>query len=399
MKTQPMRTYYTEIPYAIISSGKALPKPVLRQVSWNNTRSDAVNPHWRSQVVNKREAGTSHTCTFQEHTVNPYGGSYVAKGSGKTGIFRYAPPTQGLHAPIAQALRDRTDAECIGRFRSKVQSAVLELSGPTFLGELRSTVRMIRSPASTLYRSFSRYVRAGNRLRRRAVAKPGSRAKYERQLNRLYLSYTYGWAPLMSDVEGAVKALSDFHRLKSDFITASKTSESPVLTTRTSSPLDQHLVTTTATFKAIYSVQCYGKIRAELIGSPGSYERMKNTLGFSMREFIPTLWNLLPFSFVVDYFTNVNELLLSDYSTSATLVYSGMTRLNYSETTTDVAISRAGSAATTAWTGYPGSRFEKAGDFSRSIGIGALTPTVSLPSPKQLINTTSLILALTEGRR
>lgn len=399
MKTEPTSAYYTEIPNTVVPNGGVFPEPVLRQISWNNSRSGTINPYWRSQVANKREAGTSYSRTFQEHVVNPYGGAYTAKGTGKTRIFRLAPPTQVLPASIALAIRNKTDAECIGQFRSKVQAAIQELSGPTFLGELRSTVKMVRSPVSTLYRSFMRYVRAGNRLRRRAVARPGSRAKYERQLNSLYLSYTYGWAPLMSDVEGAVKALSNFHKLKSDFITASKTSESPVVETRTSSPLDQHLVATTVTSKAVYSVRCYGKIRAELFGSPGSYERMKSTLGFSMREFIPTLWNLLPFSFVVDYFTNVNELLLSDYSSPATLTYSGITRLSYSEVTTNVAVSRAGTLPTTAWTGSNGSRLQKSGSFSRSIGIGALTPTVSLPSLKQIINITSLILALTEGRR
>jgi hypothetical protein len=46
------------------------------------------------------------------------------------------------------------------------------------------------------------------------------------------------------------------------------------------------------------------------------------TLGFSMREFIPTAWELLPWSFLVDYFADVGGFL--DASTTDT---SGVTWL------------------------------------------------------------------------
>jgi len=37
-------------------------------------------------------------------------------------------------------------------------------------------------------------------------------------------------------------------------------------------------------------------------------EDMK-TFGFRPEEFVPTAWELIPYSFVVDYFTNVNDII------------------------------------------------------------------------------------------
>jgi hypothetical protein len=50
-------------------------------------------------------------------------------------------------------------------------------------------------------------------------------------------------------------------------------------------------------------------------------------LGFSARELIPTFWELVPYSWVVDYFTNVGQFLEDTFQVlPASIVYSGYTR-------------------------------------------------------------------------
>jgi len=54
----------------------------------------------------------------------------------------------------------------------------------------------------------------------------------------------------------------------------------------------------------------YGRLRATAeLPARGSAERLRQVLGFNLEEFVPTIWEIIPFSFVVDYFANVGEML------------------------------------------------------------------------------------------
>ena len=41
----------------------------------------------------------------------------------------------------------------------------------------------------------------------------------------------------------------------------------------------------------------------------GTAERLRGLLGFKLEDFVPTMWNLLPYSFLVDYFVDVGGIL------------------------------------------------------------------------------------------
>jgi hypothetical protein len=47
--------------------------------------------------------------------------------------------------------------------------------------------------------------------------------------------------------------------------------------------------------------------------------------GFTPSEFVPTAWELLPYSFLVDYFTNIGDILSSSVTSTARLAWSNRT--------------------------------------------------------------------------
>lgn len=44
-------------------------------------------------------------------------------------------------------------------------------------------------------------------------------------------------------------------------------------------------------------------------------------MGLTIQEFVPTVWELIPYSFVVDYFTNIGDVVNYAYSANLNWVY------------------------------------------------------------------------------
>lgn len=55
--------------------------------------------------------------------------------------------------------------------------------------------------------------------------------------------------------------------------------------------------------------KCVGGIKHVIPGRPNSLAGTAEALGFSLRQVIPSIWELTKLSFLVDYFVNVGDLL------------------------------------------------------------------------------------------
>lgn len=194
-------------------------------------------------------------------------------------------------------------------------------TGSTFIGEGLEAIRMVVRPGRTLRESIDRYASAA----RKAAASAARRRRHlnwddyqslSRKQKRAvsnaiagtYLEHAFGWAPLMSDVQSGAKAVAawvnDF-RWQREHISAQKESDLPSAVTSYTFSLGY------ATVKW-YRDQLSSE-RCRYTGAIGLEEKPPRDwvshFGVTPRDFIPTVWELLPYSFLVDYFTNIGDLI------------------------------------------------------------------------------------------
>jgi hypothetical protein len=220
---------------------------------------------------------------------------------------------------VAQA-----DAQAIQRLYADLRSIQTEMSGPTFLGELRESFRMIRRPAQGLLRGLNRYALA----QRKIIKVHPKWQRYERKtalanaLTDSWLEHSYGWAPLINDVKSIAKTIARLYDTLGSRKTARGYGEfEQVLGSSTSlqnyGGVFYGQETTLRKHKTIVIYKAW--VDPNLGSPPASLQRLRDLAGFNLSEFVPTVWELIPYSFVVDYFSNVGQVL-SAYTFNAAVV-------------------------------------------------------------------------------
>jgi hypothetical protein len=205
------------------------------------------------------------------------------------------------------------------KFYRKLREQSVRFSAPTFLGELRETLHMIRRPANALYSKSKGYLDALDK------AKRTNPKDWTKRLSGLWLEHSFGWLPLIHDAEDAQKALEALvtGNSRKTVVTGSYSDERDISNTLSGYERGDGSGSGVVAFqkwrrfhylhtKAI--VRYKGKVTA-------STEMTKwdnwALFGFTPSELVPTAWELLPWSFLVDYFVNVGDVLSSAVTSSA----------------------------------------------------------------------------------
>lgn len=211
------------------------------------------------------------------------------------------------------------------KFIKNAREAQSSFSGGVFLGELRETLRAIRNPADSLRRGLHDYLdtvkkrsRERRYIKRRQLDKKTRESLLNRMISGTWLEYSFGWAPLMRDVRSGAEALAR-RNLKLEkstkVVRGSGKSISESVSWNPSagyggSGANDH-TRSRRVDAAVVQVFYTGAVRIRLQGEGQSFD-MEN-FGMMPKDFLPTVWELVPWSFLVDYFTNVGDII-SAYS-------------------------------------------------------------------------------------
>lgn len=213
----------------------------------------------------------------------------------------------GLSVPSDGSLLSSVDNAALMGFNRKVLKAQRDLEGLVVLGELGESLRMMRRPALSLRLAVGDYIGVlTKRLRSDRSYRPNV---IRRIAAETWLEAAFGWTPLVNDVLDGCKALANsLHnrgpRQKVSYTAARmKTTRSAV-----DGPSGQNSGISYKYGRQVWrhyaAVKYYG-----IVGLPEFDGFDQSRFGIRWSDVLPAAWELIPYSFLVDYFTNLGEII------------------------------------------------------------------------------------------
>lgn len=234
------------------------------------------------------------------------------------GFFRSISSTLGAPPAVATTANASADAQALMEFVKHARAKQGAFQGSVFVAELADTLRMIRNPASGIRRAIDAYHGRARRNIRRAIARDplstrvgelsqANRASAARALSESWLEFQFGVKPLVADLDDALKSYRRFkdRQPRSPVFGFSNAADPPTRTTNFASSL--HVRVDYEAFLTVNAyVRYYGAVKLHIDTVSTS---VAEEAGFRFRDFAPALWEWIPYSFLVDYFTNISEIV------------------------------------------------------------------------------------------
>lgn len=283
------------------------PNPVPYDTTVGGTLYGFKNPHWRTSVRHHQNATTDLLATRYE-AKSTYGIWRTTRTNKSTGLddrwFYAAGGTYGGNVTLpALGVISSTEAanSAASNFYRDVRNKMSTFKGSVFAAEARDAKRMMVDRSKRILASIDPYQR---RLKKRWYGK-GSKRSRLKLLSDSWLELQFGWLPLFSDIQDAKRAL-DNPRPQYSRVKGESTSIVPVLQYTTPYNVGIGAAWVHYEEQTSVSVKYYGEIRA--YKEPSGAGPLQD-FGLHAREFLPTLWEVIPWSFAVDYFTNVGDIV------------------------------------------------------------------------------------------
>jgi hypothetical protein len=325
-----------------------------KQIDASYTVTKEISPRdWKSLIRNDQDATTSMFVSSTTLSYRNGGGSFNQRSYAEVEIL----DDMGLHVgntrgdlvssfttiwtggmmnagapPAGFVDPSLADDRALSKFYSQCRKAQTLESGGTFVAEIREAIHGIRHPAESIVAFLGAHVRSLEKKRsalRKAIKQKdytsakriaGVRQSHSNDPDRLvgsmvsnsWLEAQFHWLPLVGDLVSSAEALSSLQfRKESKRIIAYGSDEAfgdeIMVNDDSFVPLVLHY---TRKQGHKIDVKYYGSVLTALPGDwVDTTQAATEALGLNISNFIPTIYNVIPFSFVADYFSNLGDVV------------------------------------------------------------------------------------------
>ncbi len=309
-----------------------------RVVTTTRQRTGTRLPNWHKVIEQGGNATTPLSAVFDtsEATKGSASVSCLKPGYGSTNVSNSGDLFLADGSRIRthkEPTADPTFADNLARakFYKKLREIQVQFSGPTFLGELREAVHMLRRPGAALYDKAGGYLSSLGKAKRRDPK------HWLKTASGLWLEQSFGWQPLINDVYDAATAyrrLTTTRRKKiisaggEAFYDFSRTLDGTAYGNGT------YQIGQGCCFD--FDIRLYNEVIVRYKGAITATSEATQwdnwaLFGFTPSEFLPTAWELLPWSFLVDYFTNIGDIVTSSVTCYSKVQYANKTVIKKSD--------------------------------------------------------------------
>lgn len=200
-----------------------------------------------------------------------------------------------------------TDADnlALKQLYNQIAKAQSNFDGLVFLGELGETVAMLKSPLASLRDQIKDYLTTVKLRLTGASSRKFNRPGFEGWIQRTWLEFSFGMRPLISDIDGILNLIvvKTASRRRIRFMaTGDSTSARELRGTLTvnSCPYD---------YRRVLSIRSSVRYFVGFTPDFGKPLTAAQSIGFRPERFVPTVYELLPWSWLVDYFSNIGSII------------------------------------------------------------------------------------------
>jgi len=313
--------------------------PRTLQFVYYDQRSGVDNPRWRDIIRNRGDATTGFSGGANSDPFDDWVSSTLDITDQRKadkhirhrsflfdGRFWVNPPPGVV--VVTDSVKADVRNRCIRRFLDAVDSAQSSFEAGQDLGEYRETIQSIQKPLHPLRTKILSYLDSLKKAKHRYR---GSIPSLKKVLADTYLEFHFGWQPLVADV---AKGIADCGRFRFPVIPvrASAKSRWKVTGATEHASYDFWPVGVSRWYRdtSTYSLRYKGAVRVKGL-MPSGQLSWAQSLQLTPDKWLPTAWDLLPYSWMADYFINIGEIIRGFSSLGTDLAWGAVTERTLTE--------------------------------------------------------------------
>jgi hypothetical protein len=217
------------------------------------------------------------------------------------------------------------EAKALSKLYQKIREESYGTNGLLFLGELRETIHLLRNPFEAIRTGVQRYLsvlkseRAHIQSTLRKRRGESNQSFYQRKIDALVKAMAGSWLALQFGVKPLLSDVKEIAETAIDLLTEPGNRKR----VRGKSPVTEY-ASSNDTYTGVYSwlnvrqtwskrtecrVRYVAGLSHTLAGPDSGLRNAVSAYGFQWQNFIPTAYELLPWSFLIDYFVNAGAIL------------------------------------------------------------------------------------------